>query len=86
MAFRPQRHPPVFISDYECDSNPAYGVVKSRTNDHGQTSTQPENDASQYGPRRTDNFAYEYNYPDSATPPLRIALADTVSYSYCIMA
>ena len=43
MASQPQlRSAPVyaFVGDYECDSNPAYGVVESRN----QTSTvSPEN-------------------------------------------
>ena len=43
MAGQPQlRSAPVyaFVDDYECDSNPAYGVVESPSGN--QTSTKPE--------------------------------------------
>ena len=54
-----------YIRDYECDSNPAYGVVAETLN---QTSTQkPEHNLSEQA---------DVPHPVSPTVP-----ADTVSYS-----
>ena len=49
MASQDLRSTPVYASvvDYECDSNPAYGVVESRN----QTSTEPEHGSPESGAR-----------------------------------
>ena len=72
MASQAQLHPTpayAYIRDYECDSNPAYGVVAESRN---QTSTQkPEHNLSEQA---------DVPHPVSLTVP-----ADTVSYSALYM-
>ena len=77
MASQGQLHPAptyAYVRDYECDSNPAYGVV---ANSHKQTTTQPRKpEQDSMAERAAANTPHHAVQPFTWTAP-----ADTVSYS-----